>query len=190
MVSLGSTYSEIDKIMSKASLCFHDFRKLPWKKRSYFLMEIGRQLLNSKNEILSLAAQETALDHHRLTAEFDRTVREINRFAKVCVNESERNSSPQTTSKSTRIELLPIGTIVVIGACNFPLAISVVGTDTISALMMGCPVVVKSHPFHPKTCQLLADLVRKAIRISDVPSGCFNYYMEAKKLLNIWLPIL
>ena len=48
--------------------------------------------------------------------------------------------------------------------------------------MMGCPVVVKSHPFHPKTCQLLADLVRKAIRISDVPSGCFNLLHGGKKI--------
>ena len=62
---------------------------------------------------------------------------------------------------------------MVIGACNFPLAISVVGTDTSSALAVGCPVVVKSHPGHSQTCQLLADLVNIAKKNSDMPDGCF-----------------
>ena len=68
----------------------------------------------------------------------------------------------------------PIGPVVVIGACNFPLAISVVGTDTTSALAVGCPVVVKSHPRHAQTCQLLADLVNQAKRESNMPDGCFH----------------
>ncbi len=44
------------------------------------------------------------------------------------------------------LTMVPIGVVGVFGASNFPLAFSVAGGDTASALAAGCAVVVKAHP--------------------------------------------
>ena len=69
---------------------------------------------------------------------------------------------------------VPIGPVAIIGACKFPCAISVVGTDTAGALAVGCPVIVKSHPRHPQTCELQNKAVKIAIQESGMPEGCFS----------------
>jgi 2,5-dioxopentanoate dehydrogenase len=70
--------------------------------------------------------------------------------------------------------LLPIGPVVVFGASNFPLAISVAGTDTVAALGAGCPVVVKAHPGHPGTCEMIASAVNQALKDTGMPAGAFS----------------
>ncbi len=69
--------------------------------------------------------------------------------------------------------LVPIGPVTVFGASNFPLAYSVAGGDTVSALAAGCPVVVKAHPMHPETSDFVATLVADAADASGMPSGTF-----------------
>jgi len=63
---------------------------------------------------------------------------------------------------------------VVFGASNFPFAISVAGTDTVSALGAGCPVIVKAHPAHPGTCEMIAGAVVKALEQTGMPAGAFS----------------
>jgi NADP-dependent aldehyde dehydrogenase len=70
--------------------------------------------------------------------------------------------------------LHPIGPVVVFGASNFPLAFSVAGGDTVSALAAGCPVVVKAHPAHPGTCELIGNAIMKAAREANMPDGVFS----------------
>ena len=70
--------------------------------------------------------------------------------------------------------LFGVGPVVVFGASNFPLAISVAGTDTISALAARCPVVVKAHPAHPGTCEIIASVITAAVEKSGLPSGTFS----------------
>ena len=83
--------------------------------------------------------------------------------------------------------LSPIGPVVVFGASNFPLAISVVGTDTVAALGAGCPVVVKGHPGHPGVCELLARAVQAAIEQCGMPSGIFSLLQGAGHELGVAL---
>ena len=114
--------------------------------------------------------------------ELVRTVSEIERFADFARKEEWRNrrfesADPlrQPLPKPNMVtQRIPIGPVVVIGACNFPFAISVVGTDTISALAVGCPVIVKSHPEHAQTCQSIADVVKEAIEENNSPEYCFQ----------------
>ncbi len=166
---------EINQAMNHAMESFPRFRRLPGSKRAQLLFEIRKELCKHKDTIISTANQETSLGEVRLTMEFNRTISEIERFAKLCEQNIWGNFKDNLKPKNIacEIEMLPVGPVVVIGACNFPLAISVVGTDTMSALMVGCPVVVKSHPGHPKTCEILASTVFRAIEKTQSPKHCF-----------------
>ena len=68
----------------------------------------------------------------------------------------------------------PIGPVAVFGASNFPLAFSVAGGDTASALAAGCPVVVKAHDAHPGTSELVGRAVTAAVAESGMPAGTFS----------------
>lgn len=73
-----------------------------------------------------------------------------------------------------RMRMVPLGPVAVFGASNFPLAFSVAGGDTASALAAGCPVVVKGHPAHPGTSELVAAAVADAVRAAGFPAGTFS----------------
>jgi NADP-dependent aldehyde dehydrogenase len=75
--------------------------------------------------------------------------------------------------------LRPLGPVAVFGASNFPLAFSVAGGDTVSALASGNPVVVKAHPAHPGTSELVGKAVQQAIRESGLPAGVFALLFDA-----------
>ena len=70
--------------------------------------------------------------------------------------------------------LRPLGPVVVFGASNFPLAFSVAGGDTASALAAGNPVIVKAHHAHPGTSELVGLAVSKAVRECELHEGVFS----------------
>ena len=82
--------------------------------------------------------------------------------------------SPAATAIGSRLRHIGVGPVAVFGASNFPLAFSVAGGDTASALAAGCPVVVKAHPAHPGTSELVGRAVQKAVRDSGLPDGVFS----------------
>jgi NADP-dependent aldehyde dehydrogenase len=73
---------------------------------------------------------------------------------------------------------IPLGPVVVFGASNFPLAFSVAGGDTASALAAGCPVVVKAHPAHPATSAIVAKVIQTAARKTNMPDGVFSLLFD------------
>ncbi|MGH9464308.1 MAG: aldehyde dehydrogenase (NADP(+)), partial [Thermoanaerobaculia bacterium] len=121
---------------------------------------------------------ETALPRARLEAERARTVGQLRLFAEVvregswvearidCGDPAHRPPRPDL-----RRMLVPLGPVAVFGASNFPLAFSVAGGDTASALAAGCPVVVKAHPAHPGTSELVAGALLAAAGCSGMPDG-------------------
>jgi NADP-dependent aldehyde dehydrogenase len=122
---------------------------------------------------------ETALGRERLQFERRRTVHQARLFAEVVRQGSWAepridHAVVATNSPDCRSLWLPVGPVAVFGASNFPLAISVVGNDTIAALAAGCPVVVKAHPGHPGTCEILANCLNAAIRKCGLPPGLFS----------------
>ncbi|MFY9553008.1 MAG: aldehyde dehydrogenase (NADP(+)), partial [Thermoanaerobaculia bacterium] len=143
---------------------------------------IAQQLLALGDRLLERASAETALPLARLENERARTVSQTLLFAEhieesswvgARIDHAVPDRKPQPRPDVRRM-LVPIGPVAVFGASNFPLAFSVAGGDTISALAAGCPVVVKAHPAHPGTSELAASAIRTAARETRMPEGVFS----------------
>ena len=172
----------IEEAMQSAWSCFHSFRKRPGTDRANLLLGIARHLYERKDQLVSVADAETSLGQDRLYSELNRTISELKLFATLAESgewTEEWEEQPEPNRKplpkpSMQTRHVPIGPVVVVGACNFPFAISVVGTDSASALAVGCPVVVKAHPQHARTCQALADLTSEALKETNMPPQAFQ----------------
>ncbi|OKI08242.1 aldehyde dehydrogenase [Streptomyces sp. CB02923] len=143
------------------------------------LLRRAADLLDGAGErIVEAADAETALGPGRLTGELARTTYQLRAFADV-VEEGAfldvliDHADPALTPPrpDLRRYKIPLGVVAVYAASNFPLAFSVPGGDTASALAAGCPVVVKAHPDHPATSELSAALLRRAAAEVGLPVG-------------------
>jgi NADP-dependent aldehyde dehydrogenase len=150
------------------------------------LERIGEEIIAVGEKLISICAEETALSVDRLVGERARTVNQLKMFANLVREGSwvdaridtalpERKPLPRP---DLRRILIPLGPVAVFGASNFPLAFSVAGGDTASALAAGCPVVVKPHPGHPRTSALTAAAVLKAAKDCQMPDGGFAIIEE------------
>lgn len=173
---------DVNSAACAAAEAFELYRKLPTSQRASFLEDIGEQLMTAGAELIARAHEETALPRTRLEGELVRTVNQLQLFAqqvrsgfhleaRIDLGRSERAPAPKPDLRAMQI---PLGPIAVFAASNFPLAFSVAGGDTASALAAGCPVVVKGHPAHPGTSELAGRAVTRAIRKSHVPPGVFS----------------
>lgn len=151
------------------------------EQRAAFLDQIANEIEQLGDELLSTANEETALPLPRLTGERGRTCGQLRLFAKVLregtyfdavVDAADPARSPLPKPHLV-MKSIPLGTVAVFGASNFPLAFSVAGGDTASALAAGCPVIVKAHPAHPRTSQLVASAIVKAIEAIGIDKGYF-----------------
>ncbi|MFJ9429622.1 aldehyde dehydrogenase (NADP(+)) [Streptomyces sp. NPDC101490] len=144
--------------------------------RAAFLRTAADALDGAADRIVAAADAETALGPVRLTGELARTTAQLRAFAEVVEDGSYldvRIDLPDPGATPPRPDLrrwkIPLGVVAVYAASNFPLAFSVPGGDTASALAAGCPVVVKAHPDHPATSALCAALLRRAAADSGLP---------------------
>ncbi|MFE2248225.1 aldehyde dehydrogenase (NADP(+)) [Streptomyces lavendulae] len=126
--------------------------------------------------VVETADAETALGPARLTGELARTTGQLRAFADAVEEGSHLDvridrADPGLTPPRPELRRykVPLGVVAVYAASNFPLAFSVPGGDTASALAAGCPVVVKAHPDHPATSELCAALLRRAAGASGLP---------------------
>ena len=177
-----ATAAEADRAMEAAAAAFPAFRAAGPETVAAFLEGIGREIAALGDELLQRGSLETALPVDRLAGERARTVGQLNLFAALVREGSwvdARIDRPQPDRKplpkpDVRRRLVPIGPVVVFGASNFPLAFSVAGGDTASALAAGCPVVVKANKSHPGTSELVGEAVRKAAAAAGLPGGVFS----------------
>jgi 2,5-dioxopentanoate dehydrogenase len=172
---------EVDRALTLADECFDDFRSLPAHRRANFLDAIANSLVNLGDALLEQCHAETALPMARLQGERARTINQTRMFAAMvregswataCIDHDDRTRQPP--KPDIRRVMLPIGPVAVFGASNFPLAISIAGSDTVAALGAGCPVIVKVHPSHPGTSEMIADAILAAARATDMPDGVFS----------------
>src|SRR4029450_5805601 len=156
-------------------------------QRAQFLSKIAENIEALGDTLTSRATQETGLPEGRIRSETGRTCSQLRLFAGLVSEGSwvdaridhadfERKPLPKPDVRSM---LRPLGPVVVFGASNFPLAFSVAGGDTASALAAGNPVVVKAHPAHPGTSELVARSIRTAIDKTGLPSGIFSMVQGA-----------
>jgi NADP-dependent aldehyde dehydrogenase len=143
---------------------------------------IASKLAEREADIVPLASAESNLPIARLTGELGRTTSQLRMFAADIrdgkwvdrrVVEAIPDRQPLPRPKLER-SMIPIGPVAVFGASNFPLAFSVAGGDTASALAAGCPVVAKVHPAHPKTSELVGSIVSSAVKELELPEGTFQ----------------
>jgi NADP-dependent aldehyde dehydrogenase len=174
---------EVDQALREASVAFLSYKNLPGKKKGEFLRAIAHEIESLGNELVTTAMNETALPEARIVAERGRTSGHLRMFAALVEEGSwvearidtaipDRVPAPKPDIRKMRV---PLGLVVVFGASNFPLAYSTAGGDTASALAAGCPVIVKAHPAHAKTSQLVADAISKAMTSTGMPRGVFQH---------------
>lgn len=177
-----ATKQEVDKAVQLAEAAFQEYRTVSGAERADFLETIAEEILALGDELLNRCHEETGLPLGRLTGERGRTVGQLRLFASLIregswVDARIDNAIPdrQPAPKADiRMMQRPIGPVGVFGASNFPLAFSVAGGDTASALAAGCPVVVKGHPAHPGATELVASAIQKAVIKSKMPNGTFS----------------
>jgi len=185
----------IDKAVTAAESAFETYSELPPQKTAGFLERIAEQILALGDSLIATASEETALTADRLNGERTRTVNQLRLFAEV-VRQGEwkdvRIDAALPDRKplrrpDLRRTLIPIGPVAVWAASNFPLAFSVAGGDTASALAAGCAVILKAHPGHPKTSQLVASAIAKAIDECALPKGVFSMIEGANPEVSLEL---
>jgi NADP-dependent aldehyde dehydrogenase len=179
--------AEVDAALQEAAKAAPALRNAAPEARAVFLEAIATEILELGDALLERAHAESGLPMDRLTGERGRTVGQLRQFAAVLREGSwcdaridtalpERQPLPRP---DLRRVLVPLGPVVVFGASNFPLAFSVAGGDTASALAAGCPVVVKGHPAHPGTGELVASAVSRAAGACGLPGGVFSFLQGA-----------
>lgn len=190
-----ATQEEVDQAVALAAAAFPTYRRLRPAQRADFLDRIAEEILQLGPALIERAMQETALPEGRLTGERGRTVNQLRLFAEVVREGSwvdaridpampERQPLPRADIRQMQ---LPLGPVAVFGASNFPLAFSVAGGDTASALAAGCPVIVKGHPAHPGTSELVAQAILKAADASGMPEGVFSMVQGAGHAVGLAL---
>jgi len=176
-----ATLGEINTVMENAWQAFHQYRKLSLKQRAGFMRTIGVELESVAENLIRTAMQETNLPKERLEGELERTVFQLNSYGAACESGDwlEARVDTASTDKPSRPDirkmLIPLGPVVVFGASNFPFAYSTAGGDTACAFAAGCPVIVKAHPAHAQTSEMVANAIFKAGDKCAVPKGTFAH---------------
>ena len=174
--------AEIHQAVALAEQAFHAYRACSKDDRAAFLDRIADELLTLGDDLLQCANAESGLPLDRLTGERGRTMNQLKMFASLIREGSWVEASIDTAiparapvpKPDLRKLLIPLGPVAIFGASNFPLAFSTAGGDTASALAAGCPVVVKAHPAHPGTAELVATAIIKAANATGMPEGVFS----------------
>ena len=173
---------EVDQACQLAWSALDRFRETTLAARADFLETIAAQIEAIGDELIERAMLETGLPRARLEGERGRTCGQLRLFSNV-IRAGEwldvridpelpaRSPLPRSDLRQRHIAL---GPVAVFGASNFPLAFSVAGGDTASALAAGCPVIVKAHSAHPGTSELVGRAVQKAVAICELPPGVFS----------------
>ena len=179
---IPATADEVEQAVRLAAEAFDPYSRTSGRARGAFLRNIAARIEAIASEIVERAGLETALPPARLQSETARTCNQLRLFAQVAEEGSwvharvdhadpERKPLPKPDIRSM---LRPLGPVVVFGASNFPLAFSVAGGDTASALAGGNTVIVKAHAAHPGTSELVGRAVQESVRECGMPEGVFS----------------
>jgi NADP-dependent aldehyde dehydrogenase len=182
----SATTEEVNKAAEKVASAFQVYRKKSGVEKATFLEAIAEEIMNAGDELITTSMAETALPQARLQGERGRTTGQLKMFADLLregswVDARIETAQPDRTplpKLDIRFMHLPLGPVVVFGASNFPLAFSVAGGDTASALAAGCSVIVKAHPAHPATSAIVGKAIQKAAERTGMPDGVFSLLFD------------
>lgn len=190
-----ATEDEISQAIELAEQAFKAYSKIPADKRAGFLEAIAEEIDALGHPLMQQAESETSLPFPRLKGECGRTMNQLKLFARVVREGSWVDARIDTAlpdrepipRPDIRHMMMPLGPVAVFGASNFPLAFSVAGGDTASALAAGCPVVVKGHPAHPGTSEMVARAILTAAEKTGMPDGVFSMVQGQSHLVGACL---
>ena len=177
-----ATPEEIDLAVQLAKNAYHEFSGISGTRKAEFLNAIADEILALDDLLIKTYCSETGLPEGRAMGERGRTIGQLRSFAdlvkegswvEACIDNAIPNRAP-IPKPDLRKMLIPLGPVVVFGASNFPLAYSTAGGDTAAAFAAGCPVIVKSHPMHAGTGELVASAIVKAAEKTNMPNGVFS----------------
>ena len=171
-----ATEQEVDQAVNLAVTAFENYRTHSDKERAGFLEAIASEIEALGQDLIQMYTKESGLPEGRANGELARTVGQLRAFSNMLKEGSWVEAIISRVPEKTDIRRMqiPLGPIAVFGASNFPLAFSTAGGDTASALAAGCPVVVKSHPMHAGTGELVATAVIRAAEATGMPNGVFS----------------
>jgi len=181
--------------VSLADKAFAIYGRASGRERGKFLRTIADKIDTAVDALVERAELESALPKPRLIGETARTSGQLRLFAEVVeegswvmarIDRADPDRKP-VPKPDLRSMLHPLGPVAIFGASNFPLAFSVAGGDTASALAAGNPVIVKAHPAHPGTCELVGQLLRESVRECGLPEGVFSLLFDSGNKVGIAL---
>lgn len=186
-IYVGGSRAHVEQACELAEAAYATYRETSLEERATFLETIASEIEAIGSELVERAMVETGLPQVRIEGERGRTCGQLRLFASVVRNGEwldvridpalpDRQPLPRADLRQRHIAL---GPIAVFGASNFPLAFSVAGGDTASALAAGCPVVVKGHSAHPGTSELVGRAIQKAVKACHLPEGVFSLLFGA-----------
>ena len=192
---LEATDSEISSAARSAEEAFHLMRTRTFEDRARLLEAIAAEIETLGENLVERVRRETGLGPERIRGERGRTVNQLRMFAELVREGSwvearidlPRPERAPVPKPDIRRMLIPVGPVAVFGASNFPLAFSVAGGDTASAFAAGCPVVVKAHPAHPGTSELVAGAINRAVSSLDLPPGMFSLLHGSRPEISLML---
>ncbi len=181
-VFIEATSDEINETANLAAKAFKAYSKKSGQEKALFLNTIADEIEALGDTLLQVYVSESGLPNGRAMGERGRTLGQLRAFANhitegnwveasIDTAQPDRQPIPKADLRKMNVAL---GPVVVFGASNFPLAFSTAGGDTAAALAAGCPVIVKSHPMHAGTGELVASAVIKAAEKTGMPNGVFS----------------
>jgi alpha-ketoglutaric semialdehyde dehydrogenase len=183
----SATKDDVERAAKLAADTFPMFSQLSPAKKAAFLKGVAAKIEANAEQIIECAHLETALPKPRLQSETGRTCNQLRLFASVLEDGSWvmariDRADPQRkplAKPDVRSMWHALGPVVVFGASNFPLAFSTAGGDTASAFAAGNPVIVKAHPAHPGTSELVGRAIRETVREQGLPEGVFSLLFDS-----------
>lgn len=177
-----ATEEEVSIAFEKSDEAFESFQEVARMRRADFIDKIADEIIALGDTLVTRAMEETGLPEGRIIGERGRTVNQLKLFAnevrdgsflEIVIDTAQPERAP-IPKPDIRMINLALGPVAIFGASNFPLAFSVAGGDTASSLAAGCPVVVKAHPAHPGTSELVGMAIKKAAKDTGMPEGVFS----------------
>ena len=184
---VSATPEEVERAAQLAHDAFSPYGQLSGKEKSAFLRSIASNIESISDSLIARTHLETSLPVPRLQGELARTCGQLRLFASVVedgswtsprIDRADPDRKP-ARKPDVRSILRPLGPIVVFGASNFPLAFSVAGGDTASALAAGNPVIVKAHPAHPGASEFVGRAIQSAVQEHNLPEGAFSLLFDS-----------
>lgn len=188
----GATAQQLEQACSLAWQAFDRYRDTALDARAAFLQQIADNIIAIGDELLERCCAETGLPRARIEGERGRTVGQLRLFAAVVrsgdfldarIDPAQLDRKPLARA-DLRLRQIAVGPVAVFGASNFPLAFSVAGGDTASALAAGCPVIVKAHSAHPGTSLLVGQAIMRAVQECGMPEGTFALLFDSGRQIG------